>query len=523
MAANDVPCCETMFWVYLASAVALVAFAGLMSGLTLGLMSLSLLDLEVLIKAGQPKDRKNAEKIMPIALPIFLDSILLPWTAILISVTLVVVFGEIIPQAVCSRYGLAIGAKLSVLVRLLVMVVFPIAYPLSKLLDLILGKGHSVLLRRAELKTLVDMHGNKAGKGGELTNDEITIITGALDLAQKTVKDAMTPISEIFSLELNSKLNEDTMSLLLSKGHSRVPVYLERPESIIGLILVKSLIKFRPEDEAPIKSLNIQKIPRIHECLPLYEMLNLFQKGQCHMAAVVRSKTALNSTSKSTMAKNETVKKHISSNLTQIKVDRKGHDTKLSIYRSSSDPVSQNPAPDQSFATRALDSFPNPNEEIIGVITMEDVLEELLQEPILDEKNEYVDVDNIMKINILPSSLRSGAASASSHLDWKTLVSSPLPVSPSNTPDSLHHQISALSSPISPFIQSPFTKPTLYASPRKSTPNSPMGLISSSPSSYKVSRKSYEKLEKPGNKYFSSFSQLITLEASVQGSALSDN
>ncbi|KAJ9545873.1 hypothetical protein OSB04_025580 [Centaurea solstitialis] len=538
MAANDVPCCETMFWVYLASAVALVAFAGLMSGLTLGLMSLSLLDLEVLIKAGQPKDRKNAEKIMPIvknhhlllctllicnaiameALPIFLDSILLPWTAILISVTLVVVFGEIIPQAVCSQYGLAIGAKLSVLVRLLVIAVFPIAYPLSKLLDLILGKGHSVLLRRAELKTLVGMHGNKAGKGGELTNDEITIIGGALDLAQKTVKDAMTPISEIFSLELNSKLNEETMSLLLSKGHSRVPVYLERPESIIGLILVKSLIKLRPEDEAPIKSLSIRKIPRIHECLPLYEMLNLFQKGHCHMAAIVRNKSSLNDTTKSTTAK------HINSNLTQIRVDKKGQNTKLSIYRSSSDPTSQIPAPDQNISNDVLDSFPNPDEEIIGLITMEDVLEELLQEPILDERNEYVDVDNIMKINILPSSKRSGAASAS-HLDWKNLVASPLASSPSHTPDSSHHQISALSSPISPFIQSPFTKPTLHASPRKSTPSSPLGPISSSPSSYKVShrclyhqlvtyyyamlddhdlwqvsRKSYEKLEKPSDK-----------------------
>lgn len=332
MAANDVPCCETMFWVYLASSIALVIFAGLMSGLTLGLMSLSLLDLEVLIKAGQPNDRKNAEKIMPIvknqhlllctllicnaiameALPIFLDSILLPWTAILISVTLVVAFGEIIPQAVCSRYGLAIGAKLSFIVRFLVIVVFPIAYPVSKLLDLILGKGHSMLLRRAELKTLVDMHGNEAGKGGELTHDEITIITGALDLAQKTVKDAMTPISEIFSLELYSKLNEDTMSLLLNKGHSRVPVYLGRPENIIGLILVKSLIKFRAEDEVQIKNLSIRKIPRIHECLPLYEMLNLFQKGQSHMAVVVRSKIALNTHNNSS-----------GQLLTQIKVEKK--------------------------------------------------------------------------------------------------------------------------------------------------------------------------------------------------------
>lgn len=60
MAANDVPCCETMFWVYLLVCIALVAFAGLMSGLTLGLMSLSLVELEVMIKAGEPTERKNA-------------------------------------------------------------------------------------------------------------------------------------------------------------------------------------------------------------------------------------------------------------------------------------------------------------------------------------------------------------------------------------------------------------------------------------------------------------------------------
>jgi hypothetical protein len=53
-------CCGTMFWVYLMSCVGLVMFAGLMSGLTLGLMSLSLVDLEVLAKAGTPKDRLHA-------------------------------------------------------------------------------------------------------------------------------------------------------------------------------------------------------------------------------------------------------------------------------------------------------------------------------------------------------------------------------------------------------------------------------------------------------------------------------
>lgn len=47
----------------------------------------------------------------------------------------------------------------------------------------------------------------QAGKGGELTHDETTIISGALDLTQKTAKDSMTPIVETFSLDINAKLD----------------------------------------------------------------------------------------------------------------------------------------------------------------------------------------------------------------------------------------------------------------------------------------------------------------------------
>ncbi|XP_027171687.1 DUF21 domain-containing protein At5g52790-like [Coffea eugenioides] len=458
MAANDVPCCESMFWVYLVISVGLVAFAGLMSGLTLGLMSLSLVELEVLVKAGLPEDRKNAAKILPIvknqhlllctllicnslameALPIFLDALLPAWGAILISVTLILAFGEIIPQAVCSRYGLSIGAKLSIVVRLLVIVVFPLSYPISKLLDLLLGKGHSALLRRAELKTLIDFHGNEAGKGGELTHDETTIISGALDLTQKTAKDAMTPMSKIFSLDLNSKLNDDLMILILNKGHSRVPVYSGSPTNIVGLILVKNLLKCRPEDETPIRNLTIRKIPRVYDSIPLYDILNQFQKGNSHMAVVVKSRERNNDATEVAISKREMLKREIDS-------------------------------------SDAIDTVPSLDEEVIGIITMEDVLEELLQEPIYDETDEYIDVHNKIKINMLPGKkyfLRSPGAASASNVNRKTPMVSPLS-SAHQTPISYHHT-PLLRSPISPYTPSPCARPTLYASPGKFTMNSPV-------------------------------------------------
>lgn len=54
---------------------------------------------------------------------------------------------------------------------------------------------------------------SQAGKGGELTQEETTIITGALDMTLKTAKDAMTPLSKLFSLDINSKLDEYASNL----------------------------------------------------------------------------------------------------------------------------------------------------------------------------------------------------------------------------------------------------------------------------------------------------------------------
>lgn len=66
--AVEYECCSSGFFIHILVIVFLVLFAGLMSGLTLGLMSMSLVDLEVLAKSGKPQDRKHAGTILLLAL-----------------------------------------------------------------------------------------------------------------------------------------------------------------------------------------------------------------------------------------------------------------------------------------------------------------------------------------------------------------------------------------------------------------------------------------------------------------------
>ncbi|KAG2386290.1 hypothetical protein C9374_002736 [Naegleria lovaniensis] len=163
---------------YACASLFFVGGAGLMSGFTLGLLSIDPMQLDILRTTGTDSEKKYAVRLAPIlrhhhlllvtlllwnalcfeCLPLVLDKIVPEYVAIILGVTFVLFFGEVIPQAVISRYGLAIGGTLFWLVWLLIAIVFIIAWPISKVLDWMLGSGHGTLYQRTELKELVNIH-----------------------------------------------------------------------------------------------------------------------------------------------------------------------------------------------------------------------------------------------------------------------------------------------------------------------------------------------------------------------------
>ncbi|CAL5425281.1 unnamed protein product [Camellia sinensis] len=450
----------TPWWfIYAGVSCFLVLFAGIMSGLTLGLMSLGLVELEILQRSGTSTEKKQAETIerstladwqystssasmprnssaiLPVvqkqhqllvtlllcnacameALPIYLDKLFHPVVAVVLSVTFVLAFGEIIPQAICSRYGLAVGANFVWLVRILMIICYPIAYPIGKVLDAVLGHNDA-LFRRAQLKALVSIHGQEAGKGGELTHDETTIISGALDLTAKglkfleyvqTAEEAMTPIESTFSLDVNSKLDWEAIGKILARGHSRVPVYSGNPTNIIGLLLVKSLLTVRAETETPVSAVSIRRIPRVPADMPLYDILNEFQKGSSHMAAVVKvkgkSKKAQPAFGGEKFEENNSIDGN--SQLTTPLLPKLHENADNVVINIDKGPMptttnKQNFFQQNAASTKNLTHLSDDYEEgeVIGIITLEDVFEELLQEEIVDETDVYVDVHNRIRV-----------------------------------------------------------------------------------------------------------------------------
>nr|VDD16744.1 unnamed protein product [Brassica rapa] len=434
--AEDIVFGSPWWFVVVSVACLLVLFAGIMSGLTLGLMSLGLVELEILQQSGSSAEKKQAAAILPVvkkqhqllvtlllcnaaameALPICLDKIFHPFVAVLLSVTFVLAFGEIIPQAICSRYGLAVGANFLWLVRILMIICYPIAYPIGKVLDAVIGHNNT-LFRRAQLKALVSIHSQEAGKGGELTHEETMIISGALDLSEKTAEEAMTPIESTFSLDVTTKLDWETIGKILSKGHSRIPVYLGNPKNIIGLLLVKSLLTVRAEAETPISSVSIRKIPRVPSDMPLYDILNEFQKGSSHMAAVLKVKDKDKKKSMHLLSHEETPKENINLYTSpHLITPLLKHDVVVDIDKAPKH-VEKRGINFQlnGSVTRDLPLMleDNEDEEVIGIITLEDVFEELLQAEIVDETDVYIDVHKRVRVAAAAAAAVSSIARAS--------------------------------------------------------------------------------------------------------------
>jgi len=322
------PVTDPLWPVYFGTVVFITCASGLMSGLTLGLMGLDEINLEILTKTGTTQQKIYAKRILPLvrrhhlllvtlllmnavcmeSLPIFLERLVPPVFAVFISVSLILFFGEVIPQSICVRYGLAIGANLHWLVWVIIFVSFPVSWPISKLLDVILGADHASLFKRSELKELISMHGKKIkskafqnkdsdeeshASGEELTYDEITIIRGALDMRTKTAKYCLTPLAECFMLDLHGQMDRSTVELIVSEGHSRVPVYQDHKEHVIGMLLVKSLLLIDPDEVRPISKLFIHRMPHVTADTPLYTILHIFQTAKIHMALVVNESDRL--------------------------------------------------------------------------------------------------------------------------------------------------------------------------------------------------------------------------------------
>ncbi|KAH7419527.1 hypothetical protein BKA64DRAFT_19707 [Cadophora sp. MPI-SDFR-AT-0126] len=271
--------------------------------------------LQVIAGSGTGKERQNAQKVLNVlqrgrhwvlvslllgnvitneTLPIILDQDVKGGLfAIAASTILIVIFGEIIPQSVCAKHGLAIGAWSSRYVIWVMYLLFPIAYPIAKLLDRLLGFSHGTIFNRAGLKTLITLHERLSFSPTErLNREEVTVISTIIDLNAKPISSIMTPIGKLFALSFDTRLSERTRLNILASGYSGVPIHLkDRPTSFVGILPVKSLVALNSEDDVTVGQLSLETLHVVRPEVSCQHIFQIFRDRSVQMVLVTERGT----------------------------------------------------------------------------------------------------------------------------------------------------------------------------------------------------------------------------------------
>lgn len=278
----------------------LLVLSGLFSGLNLGLMALDPMELRIVQSCGTDKERRDARKIEPIrrkgnyllcslllgnvlvntTLTIMLDELIGSGLGAVVASTVgIVIFGEIVPQALCSRHGLAVGANTIVLTKFFMLLTFPLSYPISRLLDCVLGQEMGNVYNREKLVEMLKV----TEPYNDLVKEELNMIQGALELRTKTVEDVMTPLANCFMIHTDAVLDFNTMSDIMESGYTRIPVYEDERSNIVDILYVKDLAFVDPDDCTTLKTVTKFYNHPVHFVFhdtKLDAMLEEFKKGQ---------------------------------------------------------------------------------------------------------------------------------------------------------------------------------------------------------------------------------------------------
>ena len=279
----------------------LVSMSAIYSGLNVALMSLNINDLKRKAKLGNAA----AKRVVPLrqnshlslasilfanvavisATSLVLDHHLAGIVAGLLSTLLIVVFGEVLPQAWFARYALRFCAFFAPLVRVTVIVTYPVSKPLQLLLDKLLGDEANHFHSRRELGIIISEHLHE--RGGQLDEDEVEIIRSTLLLSEKRVRDIMTPIGKVYWLTQATIIDADRIDQIKDMGWSRIPILNKEKTVCKGVLLMKDMVDVDFDNSPmPVMELPLHQALVVGSMTALDTMFRKFIAAKSHLVLV---------------------------------------------------------------------------------------------------------------------------------------------------------------------------------------------------------------------------------------------
>lgn len=209
-----------------------------------------------------------------------------PTIAAIIFTVIIIIFAEFLPKAIAKRFNYTLALWFAYPTQVFIYIFFIFTWPIAKIIALI-SKLFSKKAKeedKVDDKVLDEMV-DEIVETGEIQNDEAEIIRGAIDLIDIEAYEIMTPRVDVFSIDIDDPIEEILKNKDLLE-YSRVPIYKETVDNIIGILPIKVLSrKLLAGEDINIASLMYQPlvIPRNYQVI---DLLNEFKKTLIHIAVV---------------------------------------------------------------------------------------------------------------------------------------------------------------------------------------------------------------------------------------------
>lgn len=210
--------------------------------------------------------------------------------AALISAFFIVVF-EVAAKTLSAGNPVRISLALVRMVRVLIFIFSPAVRALSVITNFIVNlmggrtKGKPSLMVEDEIKALIRIGEEESPR----YKDKYRMLSKVFEFGDTIVKTVMVPKDKMMRIDINAGI-EDILDNVLESGYSRLPVYKDRPDNIIGVINMKDLLGLSINRDLVILQDIIYPPVFIPESKNVAELLKEFQKGHTHLAIVVDSR-----------------------------------------------------------------------------------------------------------------------------------------------------------------------------------------------------------------------------------------
>ena len=206
-----------------------------------------------------------------------------------VMTVLIVIFGEILPKSAAMVYSENVLVFAAPILRILAFLISPVAWAMKKcvtgigfLLHIDLGT-QQVFVTRDEIEQFVKI----GEESGALEASERRMIDGIIDFDETRVHEIMIPRTDMIAIEADETLGE-AVKLFIDEGHSRIPVYEESPDNIIGILYVKDTLKNLSDGNlsSGVREL-LRKPIFVPETIRTAELLENMRREHIHIAIIV--------------------------------------------------------------------------------------------------------------------------------------------------------------------------------------------------------------------------------------------